>query len=138
MLVTCPQLQKQLPCVMLFIQLSLTATAYACHMPTAATAIALCDAVNAAESHHGCRHAGGIHEVHRGCCVAALALLGAHLQQGSDDGMFSCQLVGSCVVEGDRHTDTGGGEHLDEGVTVCLQDRTLMLGATQDFVCTLR
>jgi len=138
MLVTCPQLQQQLPCVMLFIQLSLTATADARYMPTATTATALCDVSKTAESHHCSRHAGGVHEVHSGCCVAALALLGAHLQQGSDDGMFSCQLVGSCVVEGDRHTDTGGGEHLDEGVTVCLQDRTLMLGATQDSGCTLR
>jgi len=115
--------------VIFFIQLSLTAIADARYVPTAATAIALCDAVNAAESHQGSRHAGGVHEVHSGCCVAALALLGAHLQQGSDDGVFGCQLVGSCVVEGDRHTDTGGGEHLDEGVTVGLQDRTSCLEA---------
>jgi hypothetical protein len=96
-------------------------------MPTAAKAIALCDAFNTAESHHCSRHGSGVHEVHSGCCVAALALLRAHLQQGSDDGVFSCQLVGSCVVEGDRHTDTGGGEHLDQGVTVCLQDRASCL-----------
>ncbi len=49
------------------------------------------------------------------------------MQQGSDDGVFGCQLVGGRVVEGDRHSDTGGGEHLDEGVTVCLQDRTSFL-----------
>ncbi len=114
---------------MLFKQLSLTATADARYVPTAAKAIALCDAFNAAESHHGCRHGGGVHEVHSCCCVAALALLGAHLQQGSDDGVFGCQLLGSCIVEGDRHTDTGGGEHLDEGVTVCLQDETSCLEA---------
>ncbi len=35
------QLQKQLLCVMLMTQLSLTATAYACYMPTAAKAVAL-------------------------------------------------------------------------------------------------
>ncbi len=51
MLVTCPQLQQQLLCVMLFIQLSLTATADARYVPTAATATALCDAFHTAESH---------------------------------------------------------------------------------------
>ena len=50
------QLQKQLLCVMLLTQLSLTATADARYVPTAATAIALCDAFHTAESHHDAHH----------------------------------------------------------------------------------
>jgi len=63
------QLQKQLLCVMLLTQLSLTATADARYVPTAAKAIALCDAFHIAESHSDSLCSLHAHSCNSNCSV---------------------------------------------------------------------